>query len=260
MKHQKTIALFFLSILLIISTLSAAALEKKIRVMLFEWEPYAGSTMPDNGFTADIVITAFQNAGYKVEYDFFPWRRCLVNLERGEWDVLINMYYTEERAKRYLYPDNHISTSMYTFFALKSRTDIPDFITREDLDKFKIGLVKKASYGAKFDAIKEALPNTYTGSLSEKNLLQMLLRHRVDIVPSDIQSGWFSLKKNVPKWQSVRTVDSDLFESKKLFPLFTKKNPSHTQFVRDWDTSMENMIKDGSLNTLHKKHDAVMNR
>ncbi len=102
--------------------------------MLYEYPPYVGSEMTDNGFTADIVFTVFKNAGYKLEYKYFPWRRCWLNLKDGTWDALIDVYYTEERAARYAYPKNHISTSVYTLYALKSRTDIPDTVTQDDLN------------------------------------------------------------------------------------------------------------------------------
>lgn len=251
-----TISIFFLAA----SAFSVIAQDKKIRIMLYEWYPYVGPELTDNGLTADILTTAFENAGYEVKFNYFPWRRCLAYLDQGTWDVLINLYYTEKRAARYAYPKNHISVNFYTLFTLKSRTDIPDTVTLDDLKKFKIGLVKKASYGEKFDAVKNSLPNIYTDALSEKNLLSMLLADRVDIVPSDMQYGWFTLKNNIENWQSVRTIDSDFFEKKKLFPVFSKKNPHYVQLVSDWDKSIEKMIADGSLIELHNKHGAAYNR
>jgi len=88
----------------------------------------------------------------------------------------------------------------------------------------------------------------------------MMLQGRVDIVPSDTQYGWHALKTDGDEWESVRTIRSDFFESKKLFPLFTRKNPAYAQFIADWDREIGRMVADGSLRDLHKKHGVAYDR
>jgi ABC-type amino acid transport substrate-binding protein len=184
----------------------------------------------------------------------------LRNLELGTWDVLINLYHTEERATRFAFPKNHLAVSQYTLFALKNRVDIPNTVTLDQLKDLKVGLVEKASYGIKFDNVKDSLPDTFSGAPSEKTLFPMLLAGRLDIVPSDTIAGWFTLKNRTKKWKMVRTVKTDLFEKKKLFPVFTKKNLNYKQFISDWDASMNQMIVDGSLLELYNKHNVIYER
>lgn len=249
------IALLFLLFLL---SYQSHAEEKSIRVMFFDWPPYAGSNLPRGGYTVDIVTSVFQKAGYKVEYQFFPWLRALKNLDTGRWDALVNLYYTEERSEKYAYPKNHLAASTYTLFALKSRKDIPDQISAKILPSFRVGLVGEASYGERFDQLKQELPSVRK-ALRERLLLKMMLVGRVDLVPADLQFGWYYLNQYTESVNQVRTLSTDFFNHKRLYPVFSKHNNGYKDIVRDWDITIEAMKRDGSLEEVYQRHGAIFN-
>ena len=48
---------------------------------------------------SDLVSNALSRAGYVTEYAQVPWERAVRGLRRSDYDVLINAWYSEERAR-----------------------------------------------------------------------------------------------------------------------------------------------------------------
>ncbi|MCD4675477.1 MAG: transporter substrate-binding domain-containing protein [Desulfobacula sp.] len=221
---------------------------------MYELGPYVSAELENNGFVADIITTAFKRAEYDIDIKFSSWLRCLKLMEKGSKDVMLNMFYTKERAKIYGYPENQLAFLKYVFYVKKDRTDIPEAISLFDLKKLRIGIAKKASYGPEFDAVIDQLPNVYYG-LREVHMLQMMIAGRLDIVPSSFYAGiYFLSKKDIGLADKVKRIDSDFFEKKKLFPIFNKQNPDYLKLITDYDFQMEEMTRDGTLEKIYHKH------
>ncbi len=243
---------YFLFILFLVFPHPAQA--KSVTIVMYDIVPYVSPTLANDGFVAEIITTAFKRAGYDVSAELSSWPRCLSHMENGTKDVMTNLFFTKERAELYGYPETHLAFFKYVFYKKDGRTDIPDIITLSDLKKLKVGLVSKASYSVKFDAVIPELTNVYYG-LREILMLQMLLADRLDIVPSSFYLGeYFKTQEDKSVVNKVKQIDSDFFEEKKLFPIFNKKNPDYLKLMADYDLQMKEMKADKTLETIYLRH------
>jgi polar amino acid transport system substrate-binding protein len=89
------------------------------------------------GFFADVWKLAGEKAGFSVDYSLEPLRVLMESLESGNFDVIGGIFFSEERAQRYLFtsPFYEISTSIY----YRSSVSITDGL--KDIEKYKVGVV-----------------------------------------------------------------------------------------------------------------------
>jgi polar amino acid transport system substrate-binding protein len=78
---------------------------KEVRIANFSGKPYYEEELPNYGLIQEIITTACARKGYSVTYAFRPWARVLFEVEKGKFDAAA-AYYTEERARIYVFSDN----------------------------------------------------------------------------------------------------------------------------------------------------------
>ena len=66
--------------------------EKTLKAATLIYPPYE---YPDDnnqskGIAVELIQEASKRAGYKVEFDFFPWKRAVTMVESGQYDILFN--------------------------------------------------------------------------------------------------------------------------------------------------------------------------
>lgn len=57
-----------------------------VRLAAIEREPYAGATLPDQGYVPEVARAAFARSGYQVQTNFYPPDRARHMAESGEVD------------------------------------------------------------------------------------------------------------------------------------------------------------------------------
>ena len=90
-------------LLVVASVHPIRAEENVITVAATEWSPYMSEQLPNNGVVAEITRVAFEKAGYKAVFKFYPWKRLLASAEDGAVDAAMGVSYTEERTAYFLY-------------------------------------------------------------------------------------------------------------------------------------------------------------
>ncbi|MHB0915379.1 MAG: ATP-binding protein [Thermoleophilia bacterium] len=98
--------LFLLSILVAVSLLaplSARAETRTVRVGIYQNNPkvFVDEDGQPQGVFVDIINEIARQEGWNIEYVESTWAENLERLERGEIDVLVDMSYSPERAKRF---------------------------------------------------------------------------------------------------------------------------------------------------------------
>ena len=105
MKLKLTTALVVVLMLALLNPAGLIAREKKITLATLEWEPYVGSTMAQNGFTAEIVVAAFKHSGYQVEIIFHPWVDTLALGQAGKVDGIFPAYHSRQREDHFVFSE-----------------------------------------------------------------------------------------------------------------------------------------------------------
>jgi polar amino acid transport system substrate-binding protein len=168
-----------------LACLSFSALGEKLRIVTEPWAPYA---MLENGHASgldyDTTAIVFQRLGIEVQWQFLPWKRCLLMLEQGEADGALDIFKVSERDDLLLYPSEPLSDVNWVFFQANARPH--PFKTLDDLRGLTIGISPGYLYTPEFDSstsfIREPAP-------SHEANFGKLVRGRVDLLVTDRRLG-----------------------------------------------------------------------
>lgn len=85
-------------VMLFIVPLNGFALEK-LTGATCPFEPYYGPDMKELGPFIKLTKMAFKEAGYDLTVEIKPWARCVKEAKEGKFDILVGVWYNEERSK-----------------------------------------------------------------------------------------------------------------------------------------------------------------
>lgn len=164
-----------------IACLSFSALGEKLRIVTEPWAPYS---MVENGQASglDYETTAivFQRLGIDVEWQFLPWKRCLMMLEQGDADGVLDIFQVAERADLLLYPSEPLSDVNYVLFQANTRPH--PFNSLEDLTGLTIGVSPGYLYSPEFDRSTSFIREP---AASHEANFGKLVRGRIDLMVTD---------------------------------------------------------------------------
>ncbi len=86
----------------IISKLNA---EQILRISTAEYPPYNSKSLKHGGLIPHIIKEAFVIAGYKVKFEFYPWKRAYQMSVDGTVDATAQWLDSKERRKYHYYSD-----------------------------------------------------------------------------------------------------------------------------------------------------------
>ena len=114
---------------------------KIIRVGSFEDTfNYVDKNGVRRGYGYELMQALAGYTGWKFEYVKCDWSDCFDKLENGEIDIMGDISYTDERAKKMLFPDEPMGEEKYILYADLSDTDIgtSDF---KSMDGKRVGVL-----------------------------------------------------------------------------------------------------------------------
>ena len=117
------------------------AQQKLIRMGSFEDTfDYVDENGIRRGFGYELMQALAGYTGWKFEYVKCDWSNCFDKLENGEIDVMGDISYTDERAKRMLFSEEPMGEEKYILYADLSHTDIEtsDF---KSMDGKRVGVL-----------------------------------------------------------------------------------------------------------------------
>ncbi|WP_296254944.1 MULTISPECIES: substrate-binding periplasmic protein [unclassified Pseudomonas] len=170
----------------LIACLSFSAMGEKLRLVTEPWPPYA---MEENGKASgldyDTTAIVLQRLGIDVQWQFLPWKRCLMMLQRGEADGALDIFKVSAREKDLLvYPSEPLSDVNWVLFHANARPH--PFRTLEDLEGLTIGVSPGYLYTPEFDSsssfVREPAP-------SHQANFGKLIRGRIDLLVTDRRVG-----------------------------------------------------------------------
>lgn len=201
---------------------------------------------------ADLTREALNKMDMEYEIVVYPWSRIIELIESGEVDMVLDMYYSDERAE-YI----HFSKSKYgiyrsVLFCHKNFEFKTNFDgTLESLKDLKIGIVRDYHYGDEFNkAIDDKIIDVYPSNSSEENM-KSLMNGRVDVALEEISVGKHIL---------IEFNSSDQFKALEpplltmyTYVAFSKAN--NLSDIRDqFDLVMDELRKNGRVKEVFDKY------
>lgn len=161
-----------------------------LRIVSEAWPPYVHE---ENGVlrgldyeAANIVL---QRLGVEATWQLLPWKRCLLALEQGQADAILDIFHTPEREATIIFPSEPMSRIELVLFYNKARPY--PFKTLNDLQGLKVGT--SAGYWYADKAFRESPLFTREPAPSHEANFGKLLRERVDLVINDRLGGRYLL-------------------------------------------------------------------
>lgn len=219
-----------------------------VRIATGDWQPYVDSSQPDFGPMGNVIKTVFERAGYKVEFNVYPWTRNAQFVATGDQDAMMPYYCSEARSLRYLCSDPIVDGEQ-VFFHRRGL----DFSWDEmaDLQPFTIGATLGYFYGQAFEMAEQSGKISVKRIAEDRGNLRLLMHGRIDLYPQDRAVGYGMVRAVLPKnqWGEITHHPRPL-HSKALHLLFSRATGRGEELLQVFDRALASMRESGELEEL----------
>jgi len=193
---MKEIALFCILLSLCFAKIADAQECKVLRSGgASNWYPVSyinQQTLKAEGIAVDLVRFVGEKLAVPVTVDMkTPWKRKLVYLARGDLDLSVAIYRTQEREEWYLYTSSYFVNESRVF-VLKGKEF--HFEQLDDLVGRIGGIPNGGSFGDEFDTFAKNKALNLQGVESKMQLIKMLLLRRTDYFIQDYLDAMMYLR------------------------------------------------------------------
>lgn len=163
-----------------------------VRVGTGDWVPYVDQGRSDGGALARLIRTIFADAGYQVEFIYYPWDRNLLMLQQGGLDAVMPYICNKARQRVSTCSEPLVKGEVVLFH----RQDKPfDWQGIADLQPYRIATTLGYSYGPQFDEAQQAGLLQVQQSHKEDTGFRLLELGRIDLHPQDRAVGYAMLRR-----------------------------------------------------------------
>lgn len=235
-------------VLLLGLLLSAPVWSQTIIAAADSYPPYADPTHPAQGICLQIVRAAYASQGYEVEMHFVPWARAVNGVKSGEYDILPNAWWTQERATFLLYSEPYV-TSEIKF--IKRLGDPFEFHGLESLTGKSVGIVKGYGYGDEFlKATNFARPEV---AKTVQNVKKLVLG-RIDLTLEDEVVARWIIKHKVPDLLPQVAFTQNGLSSQQMHVASSVKNPRRTAIIEAFNKGLATIKANGTLDQILREN------
>jgi polar amino acid transport system substrate-binding protein len=249
---------FYCLVLIIGFTVTAVAGKANDRLLFAtgEWLPYTSEKLEGGGAIVEIVRSVVAEMGMQPEFIFLPWKRAERVAEIGKVFAAFPYGITEERQSRFEF-SNNLYSAPTVFFYLRGELPIKNYKQFEELRMFRVG----GNTGYNYVPWFARAGITLHLAESQKQLIRMLEKKRVDLVAIDRGAGWMIIDQLFPNRRDqfatlprpIEQNDSELGSHLMVSPQF----PNHRMLIRKFNKALETIKNNGTYDQILKKHGLI---
>lgn len=215
-----------------------------------DWAPYVDQNSRDEGAMARLIRAVFAEAGYRVEFLFYPWDRNVLKLQQGTLDAIMPYACTAERRSFSSCSEPLVHGEMVLF----QRKGLNfDWQRIEDLGAFRIGTTLGYSYGPRFDTADRAGQLQVVQSGKADTAFRLLELGRIDLHPQDRAVGYAMLRRMFSAEARAGITHHPLsLNSEPLHLLFRKDDPRGAELRKAFNRSLRSFVKRDDLERLQQ--------
>lgn len=224
--------------------LASPAWSETITAAADPYPPFVDATQPKQGITMQIVRAAYATQGYDIEMHFVPWARAINAVKDGEYDILPNAWWTQERAAFLLYSVPYLKTEIKF---IKRKGDPFEYTGLESLNGKMVGIVRGYGYG---DAFLNA-GNFYrpeVGTIMQN--IKKLLLGRIDLTLEDEIVVRAVLKQDAPELQQQIEFTQNPLSTQELHVTSGLKNPRHKAIIEAFNKGLATIKANGTYDKI----------
>lgn len=233
-------------LLLVLLPLGVAA--QTLRLVANPWPPFSDQSLLNNGVATDLVSTALGRAGYATRYREVPWERAVRGLRRADYDVLINAWYSEERADF-----GHFSAPFLVnrIRFLRRKGSAIQFEQLSDLYPYRIAVMRGYAYSSGFNG-DPLLHKVGVGSFESG--ARMLQAKRVELTLEDEIVARYHLNRELSGIRDELELLPRPLSENGLHILVRRSHPQHRRIAEAFDRAIAAMRADGSYAAILARH------
>ena len=197
------------------------------------------------GYCWDVLRESFHDRGYTIQLTVTPWARAMLNVKKGDADILFPTGKNSNRIKIFDYsqePTNHANFLIY----IKTDRQIK-WNGLEGLEGLTIGVKRGFNYG---DRWKAAIGITKYSIKTISQGFKMLSANRIDGFLG-YEYNWDYYIKQTNLTGQFKKLPA--FDSSSEYLVALKSNPSGKKFLNAFDLGKKHLMETGRLNAIKMK-------
>jgi len=233
---------------------------KRLEIVTLNYPPTAFIDDNNNavGIHIDITKEALNRIGVDFEIKFYPWKRALQMVYKGEADAIIDPAYNEERSRNCYFPKEFSNIDQWVFFQKKGNK----FFIDKDLKKvshISIGIARGFEYGGKLQtALNEKRFKSIQEVTNNETNIKKLIAGRFDVMAGDkanilYYSKKLGVKDNIEIVMSQSSNEEFILSESPTYVAFSKKT-INKKLVDKFSDAITEMKKDGTFEIIRAKY------
>ena len=240
---------------LLLCCYSLSAQQKSLAIATVEYPPYSSKSLPEYGYVNHIVSTAFENAGYDVNFVFLPWSRALHGAKAGDFDLVSYANYNESRTEDFIHSTS-FGEETIVFLANKN-VEPKNWKNLNELAGYRFGATRNYTYSKEYWDFVETLETPPSIVNTDMQNMLMLVMKRIDLFPVD-QVVADHLVRDVLR--EIPTADIEILTTPlakaKFHILVPKINKDAEIILKIFNRSISEMRRSGKLQLFERKFKA----
>jgi polar amino acid transport system substrate-binding protein len=216
----------------------------------FHWADENGEM---RGFFYEIITEAIEKRmGLKVIWTAYPWPRCQENIKAGKEDAILTVP-TEERAAYTVTHEDPFyekTLHLFTYMDHPKMAEIEKIKKIKDLKKGNFSVITYIGNGWHQEHVASLGIKTYETAYL-KNVWKMLSEKRGDTVIEWPPGAWPDIRR---VGVSANIVDTNIILGKMPFHVLVRKSSSWVTLLSDFNRTIKEMKKDGTLPSILLKY------
>jgi polar amino acid transport system substrate-binding protein len=237
-----------LSLMFVLLLPMAGLKAETLRIVAEQWPPYVDQSAPQQGLAIDLITTALMRANYDYNIDYQPWPRALEGGKIGVYDLIANIWYSDERARDLHYSEPYLINDMRL---IKRKSSSIKFKKLADLNNLMVGVVKDYAYPKEFSDAKNF---TKVGNSALLPAIGELVKGQYDLVIGDLNAINYVLLKFLPNELNNLEILPKSVGLSKLYVAASKANPKHDVIIKAFNEALRSMKQDGTYQSIIESH------
>lgn len=212
--------------------------------------PYFTEQLPQQGWLADLVVTALASQDIEATIEFTTWARALRLLEKNKRTALLGAYYSAEREKIFHYSRPLANSFTGLFKRKSSKINYDGSLT--SLLPYSISKGSNYIVSEDFSSEHNLAITTTNDLISSLHVLQL---GRVDLVAGTKEVGEYWLN-NHPQLQAGQPIVyiSPHLASHYLYIIFSKSAAQSKQQLIQLENAFNTIINNGEASQVLLRH------
>lgn len=225
---------------------SCASANDVVKLAIGEWVPFTSETDPKSKLLERVVVEAFKLEGLGVQYDYFPWKRSYMNVEKGDFDGTFPWNRTDERDRNFVLHKLSLFRDESVHFHLKSTRF--EWDTLEDLKQYRVG----STIGYRNETTYKERGIPFESVSTEELNYKKILAGRIDVYGTSKTVGYATINKLFANQEAkLFTHHPKPYSMGEYYILFSKTNEARSKMLADkFDAGLKKLKASGAYDKL----------